>query len=77
MDRRLMQNSRLATHIKLEIPRTHNDGLGSISVLEQREPERFCAVDEQAATKAMLVLNNPVAAAVPTDKEHRSPRTKS
>ena len=77
MDRGLLQNSRLATHIKLEIPRNHNDSLRSISVLEQREPERFCAGDEQAATKASLVLNNPVAAAVPSDKEHRSPRTKS
>ena len=52
MDRGLLQNSRLATHIKLEIPGNHNDSLGSISVLEQRELERFCAVDEQAATKS-------------------------
>jgi hypothetical protein len=69
VDSRLMQNSRLATDIKLEPPKNHNDGLGSISILEQREPERLCAVDEQSTTKAMLVLNNPVAAAVPTDKE--------
>jgi len=43
-----MQNSRLATDIKLEPPKNHNDGLGSISILEQREPERLCAVDEQS-----------------------------
>jgi hypothetical protein len=40
-----------------------------MSVLEHREPERFRAIDEEAATKVLLVLNDPVAAAVLADKE--------
>jgi hypothetical protein len=43
--------------------------LGPISVLEHREPKRFRAIDEQTTAKMLLVLHNPVAAAVPTDKE--------
>jgi len=40
-----------------------------MSIFGQRKPERFCAVDEQAAVKMMLVLNNPVSLTVPTDEE--------
>jgi hypothetical protein len=68
-----MHRTRFAIHVELKNTRNHNDGVGLIPIFEQREPERFCAVDEQSTTKAMLVLNNPIAAAVPSDKEERSP----
>jgi hypothetical protein len=55
--------------IKFKNPCDHNDRLGPISVLEHSEPERLRAIDEQATAKMLLVLNNPVAALIPTDKE--------
>ena len=42
----LMHGTRLAAHIELENTRDHNDGSGPMSIFEQREPERFYAVDE-------------------------------
>lgn len=67
--RQPMDGTRLTAHIELENTRNHNDGLGPMSIFEEREPERFCAVDEQAAAKMLLVLNNPVSLAILTDEE--------
>jgi hypothetical protein len=64
-----MRDIRVTAHIELESPRNHDDGLGPMSILEQREPERFCPVDEQATATVLFVLNNPIAVAVLTDKE--------
>jgi hypothetical protein len=64
-----MWDSRGAAHIEFEDARYHDDGLGSMSILEEGEPESFCAIDEQAATTVLVVLNNPVAVAVLADKE--------
>jgi len=66
---RLAQDARLGTQIELENAGNHDDGLGPMSILEHREPERFRPIDEQAAAKVLLVLNNPVTAAVLTDEE--------
>jgi hypothetical protein len=65
----LMHGARLASQIELKNAGNHDDGLGLMSVLEHREPERFRPVDEQAAAKVLLVLNDPVSAAVLTNKE--------
>src|SRR5271169_2500488 len=69
IDWRLFYDTRRATQIELENTGNHDDGLGPMSVLEHREPECLRAVDEQAAAKSLLVLNNPVAATVLADKE--------
>jgi hypothetical protein len=69
IDGRFMQDAGPGIQIEFENPWNHDDRLGPISVLEHREPQRLRTVDEQAAAKMLLVLNNPVAAVVPTDKE--------
>jgi hypothetical protein len=76
MDCRLIHDARLAAQIELENTGNHDDCLGPISVLEHREAERFRAIDEQATAKVLLVLNNPVTAAVHTDKEEVSSRAR-
>jgi hypothetical protein len=65
----LMHGTRVAAHIELKNTRNHNDGLGPMSIFEQRETERFCTADEEAAAKMLLVLNNPVSLAVLTDEK--------
>jgi hypothetical protein len=45
-----------------------------MSILEEGEPERLCAIDEQAATTVLLVLSNPISVAVLADKEERGSR---
>ena len=40
-----------------------------------RFADRFRAIDEETTAKMLLVLNNPVAAAVPADQEQRGSRT--
>src|SRR5262245_42841328 len=59
----------LRTHVELENTGNHDHGLRPVPVLEHREFHRFSAVHEQAAAKAALVLDDPVAAAVPADPE--------
>jgi len=39
-----------------------------MAILEKRVFDGLCAVDEQAAIETVLFLGNPVAAAVPADK---------
>src|SRR6516162_4595755 len=59
----------LRTHVELENAGDHDHGLRPVPVLEHREFHRFGAVHEQAAAKAALILDDPVAAAVPADPE--------
>ena len=40
-----------------------------MSILEEGEAERLCAIDKEATTTVLLVLNNPIAVAVLSDKE--------
>jgi hypothetical protein len=61
--------SRLAAHVELENSWDHDHGLRAVAVLEPGKFQGFRSVDEQAAAKADLVLNDPVAAAVPADQE--------
>ena len=58
-----------ATQIELQDIRNHNDGLRLISIFKKGEPERCCTVNKQATGKVLLVLNNPVTAAVFANKE--------
>jgi hypothetical protein len=59
----------LRTHVELENAGDHDHGLRPVPVLEHREFHRFGAVHEQATAKAALVLDDPVATAVPADPE--------
>jgi hypothetical protein len=45
-----------------------------MSIFEEGEAERFCAIDEQAATAVLLILNNPIAVAVLANEEEGRPR---
>src|SRR4051812_42140679 len=62
---------RLAAHVELENPRNHDDGLRALAVFEHRKFQGLRPIHEQAAAEAVLILNHPVAAAVPADQEHR------
>jgi hypothetical protein len=68
-DRRLMSDTYRAGQIELENSGYHDDRLGPISIFEQRVPERLGAVDEQATATMLLILHDPVAAAVLADKK--------
>src|SRR5438132_370307 len=59
----------LRTHVELENAGDHDHGLWPIPVLEHREFHRLGPVHEHAAAKAALILDDPVAAAVPADPE--------
>jgi hypothetical protein len=64
-----LHDARFATQIKFENSGNHNDGLGPMSGLEHREPQRFRTIDEEAAAKVLLVLDHPVTATVLADKK--------
>src|SRR5262245_55461919 len=57
------------THVELENAGHHDHGLRPVSVLEHREFHRFGTVHEHAPAKTALILDDPVAAAVPADPE--------
>jgi hypothetical protein len=55
--------------LKLGFARQLDDGLRVTAVLEQRVFDSLRAVDEQAAVEAVLLLDDPVAAAILADKD--------
>src|SRR5712692_2452496 len=61
----------LAAHVELENSRDHDNGLRTVPVLEHCKFHCFSAVDEQAAKKTSLILDDPVAAAVFANQEER------
>ena len=61
----------LSAHVEFENSGYHDHGLRAVAVLEHGKFHRFGAVDEQAAAKAFLIPNDPVASAVPADQEQR------
>ena len=65
----------LAAHVELDFTRQLDDCFGVTTVLEQRILDGLRAVDEQAAIEAILFLGDPVAAAVPADKDDCGCRT--
>jgi hypothetical protein len=62
-ERDLRHDTRATAHIELENSGNNDDGLWPMSIFEEGEAERFCAIDEQAATAVLLILNNPIAVA--------------
>src|SRR5215469_1978299 len=66
---RVAASARLAAHVELENAGDHDHGLWPIPVLEHREFHRLGTVHEHAAAKTALILDDPVAAAVPADPE--------
>jgi hypothetical protein len=62
---------RLPAHIELENARDHDHRLRPVPALEQRKFYGFGAVDKEASAKTLLILNDPVAAAVLADEEER------
>ena len=58
-----------AAHVEFDFARQFDDGFGVMAVLEQRVFDGLGAVDEQAAIEAVLFLGDPLAAAVPADKD--------
>jgi hypothetical protein len=58
-------------HVELENARYQNDGPGLTTRLEHRELNGFGAIKENAATKMLLISNDPVAATVLTEQESR------
>jgi hypothetical protein len=63
-----------AIDIQFKHPGNHDHSLGATSVLQHREAERLCTVDEKSATKALIVLDDPISAAVSADLELQRPR---
>jgi len=61
----------LPAHVELKKAGHHDHCLRSIPVFEHREFYRFGAAHEQAAAKAGLILDDPLAAPVLADPEQR------
>jgi hypothetical protein len=59
----------LADHVEFDFARQLDDGFGMMAVLEQRVFDGLRAVDEQAAIESVLFLGDPVAAAIPANKD--------
>jgi hypothetical protein len=55
---------RAASHIELNLARQFDDGLGMMSVLEQRILDGLGSIDEQATVKPVLLQGDPLAASV-------------
>src|ERR1700676_353902 len=60
---------KLAAHVELDFARQLDDGLGMTAIFKERVFEGLRAVDEQAAIAAVLLLGDPVAAAVLANKD--------
>jgi hypothetical protein len=69
--RDLRCDTRATAQIELENARNHDDGLWPMSILKQGDAKRVCALFEQAATTVLLILDDPIAVIVLTDKEER------
>ena len=59
----------VAAHVEFDFARQLDDGFGMMAILEQRVFDGLRAVDEQAAIETVLFLGDPVAAAVPANKD--------
>src|SRR6202521_5778621 len=60
---------KLAAHVELDFARQLDDGLRMTAIFKERVFESLRAVDEQAAIAAVLLLGDPVAAAVPVNED--------
>jgi hypothetical protein len=57
------------THVEFKRARNHNDILRMVDVCELSEPYSFGATDEEAASEPILILRDPVPAAVSANAE--------
>jgi hypothetical protein len=64
-----LSNEGAARDVEFEFARQFDDCFGVMAVLEQRIFDGLRAIDEQAAIEAMLLLGDPVAAAVSADED--------
>jgi hypothetical protein len=62
-------------HVQFENARHHDHGLRPMPVFEHCELQGFSAVDKEAATKAVLILDDPTSVAVFANPEQRGFRT--
>ena len=58
-----------AAEIEFHGFRDHDNGLPFAAIFKHRVAHGFCAIDKQAAAGVVLVLNDPMSAAVPADVE--------
>ena len=70
-----LRRGRTGGDIQLKNTGHHPNGFGMVSILSERELKGCCLSDEEAAAKAVLVLNNPIAAAVLANQKDRVLRT--
>jgi hypothetical protein len=64
MSGRPVDRDRATPHIELNLARQFDDGLGMMSVLEQRILDGLGSIDEQATVKPVLLQGDPLAASV-------------
>jgi hypothetical protein len=73
---RALFRTSLAAHIELKNTWNHNDRLRPISILKHCEFEGFGEIDKKSAAAALIVLDDPIAAAVFADQELRQSGTR-
>jgi hypothetical protein len=71
---RCRRSGAMAAEVELENSCHHDHGLRPVAVLEHGEFERFGSIDEKTAAQPLLVLDNPMALAIPAHTEHGRPR---
>jgi hypothetical protein len=74
LDGRCVRIAWLGSHIEFEHAGDHDNGVGLVTVFEQRELQGLGAIDEKAAAKMSLVLDDPLTVTVSADIKKRSAR---
>src|SRR5882757_8884019 len=64
----------LGGHIEFEYAGDHDNGVGLVTVFEQRKLQCLSAIDEKAAAEMSLVLDDPMTVTVSADIKKRSAR---
>ena len=70
-----LRRARTGSNIQLKNTGHQPNGFGMVSILSERELKGCRLSDEEAAAKAVLVLDDPIAAAVLANKKDRVLRT--
>jgi hypothetical protein len=66
----------LPAHVEFENARDHHHRLGTGTILQHRKAKGLGAVDKQSAAEALIVLHDPISAAVFSDLELQRPRAR-
>jgi len=56
-------------HVELQNAGYHDHGLGPVSILEHCELERLRSIDEESTAQVLLILHDPLSAAIPANAE--------